>query len=309
MKFNKQNKILFLDPNSDHIHADEKVHIVLSPSLYWVKKISIPVKSIREVKKLLPSIFEDVLPDGKYSYSAYKSDKDSEFLIFAYEDKKILDTLVKQNISIANIVSVHFAQSELSHITEAIGVNETQSICVKDGMVILVPRYLTKNSIKLDWNSVSLSNHKIVVQQFAHIVDKKSLYGIFTVLAVLILLVFSELYITNKKSKNISELKDELFAKNSLKPTIAQNQAVLKKYKTMYSEQTKLREYISYLLDLRLKRNEQITFVSFQEAKVIVSFSGTNEKNFSHITSLLKSKKVTFTTSHTNGILNLEILL
>ncbi|MDQ7066925.1 MAG: hypothetical protein Q9M40_02365 [Sulfurimonas sp.] len=69
----------------------EKVSIILSPSLYWVQKLSLRVKYVREVKKLLPSIFEDMLPAGQYSYSAYK--RGDDFFIFAYEDKAILKLL------------------------------------------------------------------------------------------------------------------------------------------------------------------------------------------------------------------------
>ncbi len=73
MQFNRQHKILFLDPNYPAVCGDEKVDIILSPSLYWIKKISLPLNSLREVRTLLPSIFEDMLPDGIYSYSVYKN--------------------------------------------------------------------------------------------------------------------------------------------------------------------------------------------------------------------------------------------
>ena len=93
MKFNTKLKTIFLDPNSDKSVINnydndsilvtddaskkrEKVNVILSPSLYWVKKLSLPVKYVREVKKLLPSIFEDTLPKGNYNYTAYKSGED-----------------------------------------------------------------------------------------------------------------------------------------------------------------------------------------------------------------------------------------
>ncbi|MEA2091565.1 MAG: hypothetical protein U9O83_04260 [Campylobacterota bacterium] len=119
--FNPKLTTLFLDPNSESSYSaikGAKVNIILSPSLYWVKKLSLPVKYLRDAKKLLPSLFEDTLPKGNYSYTAYKSG--DEFLIFAYEDKYILETLSKEGISLSNVANVYFAQSEMQNIEGAL---------------------------------------------------------------------------------------------------------------------------------------------------------------------------------------------
>ena len=139
--FNSKLKTIFLDPNSstnnNSVADDEKVNVILSPSLYWVKKVSLPVKHEREVKKLLPSLFEDILPEDNYSYYVYKTGE--EFLIFAYSDKIILDTLLEKNISLSNVSKIYFAQSEIKDIESALKINETQSIYLKDDLLILVP--------------------------------------------------------------------------------------------------------------------------------------------------------------------------
>jgi len=307
MIFNKKHKILFLDPNSDAVNIDGKVNIILSPSLYWVKKISLPVSSLREVKKLLPSIFEDTLPAGNYSYSAYKSETDVEFLIFAYEDKKILDILAEKNISIQNIASIHFAQTELLSIDGAMKINDSQSIYIKDDILVLVPCCWIEEKSELDLSSIILSKHKITLQQFGHIVDYKSLYGIASVLIVLIIFVFSELFITAQRSKDIADKRDEIFSKNSLKSTMFENKAILSKYKNIHIEQTKIREYLSYILSLKLKNNEKITLFNLKNKIIILKFSGTLKNKNSHITSVLKSKGIKFTQNYKNGILHLEI--
>jgi len=222
MIFKKKHKILFLDPNSEPIKVHESVDIILSPSLYWVKKITLFVKHVREVKKLLPSIFEDTLPEGKYNYSVYKGNTNSEFLVFAYEDKKILDTLNKQNIPMSSVATIRFAQSELSYLPTAVKVNGNESIYVKDEIVVLVPNMWGGDN-ELDLNQVTLSKHTIVLQQFSHIVDTKKLYKIFAVLSIFIVLTFIELYITHQKTNDIIEQKNNLYTKHSLKPTMLQN--------------------------------------------------------------------------------------
>ncbi|QOY53913.1 hypothetical protein HUE87_08395 [Candidatus Sulfurimonas marisnigri] len=309
MIFNKKYKTIFLDPNSDIETLDGRVNIILSPSLYWVKKMILPVNSVREVKKLLPSIFEETLPDGKYSYSAYEGSTGSEFFVFAYEDKNILDVIAKKNISIAEVVNVYFAQSELLSIDGAVKINESQSIYIKDDILVLVPCCWVEEKGELDLSSVVLSKHKVSLQQFGHIVDIKNFYNIGAVLVVLILIVFSELFITAQKADNILELKDELFSKNGLQPTMFQNTAMLKKYKAIHMKQTSIRKYISYLLSLKLKQNEYITLISLKERVMVVNFSGTKEKAFSHITSSLEAKNVMFKSTYVNGVLHLEIAL
>lgn len=307
MQFNRQNKILFLDPNYDVVCGDEKVDIILSPSLYWIKKISLPTNSLREVKTLLPSIFEDTLPDGVYSYSAYKSSEDSFFYVFAYEDKKILDVITQHGISIANIANVHFAQTELQNIDHGLRINDSQCLYVKDSIVVLLPSSWVEEKEELDLSSITLSKHKITLQQFAHIVDYKSLYGVISVLAILILLVFSELFITAYRSQEIVSKTDQIFIKDNLKPTIFENRSILKKYEKIDEVQTRFREYVSYLLSLKLSQGEKMTLLSLKNKTVLVKFSGIDEKKTSHVTSVLKSKGVNFTQAYKDGILQLEI--
>ncbi len=308
MIFKKKTKILFLDPNSEPTEVSGAVDIILSPSLYWVKKITLFVKRVGEVKKLLPSIFEDILPEGKYNYSVYKGNTNSEFLVFAYEDKKILDTLNKQNISISSIASIHFAQSELSYLPKAIKINENESIYVKDEIVVIVPNMWGGND-ELDLNQVTLSKHKIILQQFSHIVDTKNLYKIFAVLLIFIVLTFSELYITHQKTNDIIEQKNNLYAKYSLKPTMIQNKIILKNYRNTHKKQMKLRESLSHILALSLKQNEKMTLLNIKNNKIIINFNGIKNKNFTHITSYLNIKNVKFTSTYKDDILQLEVRL
>jgi hypothetical protein len=263
MKFNVQKRIIFLDPNTPlEVDADEKVDIILSPSLYWVQRLKLPIKYTREVKKLLPSLFEDILPQGNYSYSVYKDEsEDSEenyYFIFAYEDKSIIDLAASYNISSSNIASVRFIQSVLGEQEGAVKINKTQSICVKDGVVTLVPCCWIQESGDLDIDSLTLTKHTITLAQFGHIVDNSSLYKIAGVLVVFSLVIFAEYFITKQKIASLDAQTQELFKKHDLKPTMFQNRAVLKKYKDIHKNQTKLREELSN--KLKQKEIKLITY-------------------------------------------------
>ena len=311
MRFNAKHKLLFLDPNVDEVslHVEEKVNIILSPSLYWVKKVTLPINNLRDVKKLLPTLFEDTIPLATYSYSAYKSGIDSEYFIFAYEDKKILDLLVKQNIPISNVSSVHFAQSEFSGIKNAMKINERQSVYIKDDIVVLVPCCWIEEKGELDLSSITLSKHKVSLQQFGHIVEMKSFYGIASAMIVLILILGIEVFSISSKAQNIADKRDNIFSTYNLKPTMFENNAILKKYENIHNKQMLFRKYLSSILNLKLKKDEKMTLFNFKNNSIKVNFSGVLKNKTSHISSVLKDKGVKFVDNYKNGIYSLEIEL
>jgi len=307
MQFNKKLPTIFLDSNSEYELVDSKVNIVLSPSLYWVKKISLPVKSVRDTLKLLPSIFEDILPDGNYSYYAYKNG--DEFIVFAYNDKFILDTISQKGISLSNISNIYFAQTEITNLESAIKIDEKQSIYIKDDILILIPCCWIEEKSELDFSDIKHSKHKITIHQFGHIVETKSLYKIGAILVVMILLLSSEYFITSYKSSNIISAKDEIFQNYKLKSTTFQNKALLKKYKNIDTLQTKIREYISYILKLKLQKAERISFISFKNKKMLISFSGVSKSREDVIKKTLTSKGINFKVKPTKDGMKIEVSL
>lgn len=306
-KFNRQYKTIFVDPSSSTFTLDDKVNVVLSPALYWVKKVSLPVKYVRDAIKLLPSIFEDTIPEGKYSYSAYKSGDD--FIAFAYEDRVILDTLHAKGVTTAHIANIYFAQSELSHLEHGVKINELQSISVKDGIVILVPCCWVEEIGTINLSKITHSKHTVTLAQFGHIVDNKSLYKIGALLAAFILLLSVELFITLEKKSQIESAKDELFSKYRLKATMFQNRAMLKKYIKIHKIQTELRELFSKILSLRVDKEIVLSQINVKEKKVVVSFRALNDKKLKILLQKLKRKDIKFTSSHKKSTLQLEIQL
>ena len=269
-KFNTKYKTIFIDPQSSHIEVDEKVNVILSPALYWVKKLSLPMKYIRDVKKLLPSVFEDLIPEGHYSYTAYRSGDD--FFVFAYEDKRILDTLAQKGISSSNIANVYFAQSEFESFKEPVKANATQSIYKKDDIFILVPSAFLSQSQTLSVENIPLSAQSIALAQFGHIVDSKSLSKIAAVFVVLLLLLISELFVTSQKVSEIEANKEALFAQGGVKSTMFENNAILKKQKTIYEKQTKLRAAMALVLSARLAKDERLKEVSLKQKASLQNF-------------------------------------
>lgn len=323
-KFKKRYKYIFLDPqaevphvpehsdkypwgtkNGQGINSNEKINIILSPSLYWVKKVSLPLQNVRDVKKLLPSLFEDTLPSGNYSYTAYKSD--NEFFIFAYEDRQILDTLSQNNIPASSVVNVYFAQSVLGHIGDAMKINVSQSIYVKDEILLVVPSSWVQTSSILDLSQIKTSKHSITLQQFGHLVDSKSLYKIGVIMFILSLLLGTEYFITAHKLQEVTKLKDELFAKYNLQPTLLQNTSLLKKYDALHTKQMKLRDTISSILALKLNPSEELSQLKFKNNVLEAKFNGITEGKELQITQSLKDKKIEFKSSFKDKSWHVEI--
>jgi len=308
MNFKSTSTTIFLDPSSEtkvEYKKGEKLSVILSPSLYWVKKIALPVKSVREVKKLLASIFEDTLPAGHYSYTAYKSG--DEFLVFAYEDKKILSLLNTKGISTVDIKSIHFAQNEFGSLEGALKINATQSMYLKDEVLVLAPSLWISESRELDLSSVELSKRTIKLQQFGHIVDNKSLYRVGAILIILAIILMVEIFVASSKKDAIVELQDEVFSKYKLQSTMFQNRSTKSKYKTIHKTQTKLREYLSYFLTMNLKKTQKITLIEYKSRVLYVTLSGTSKGHERSITSQLDSKGVKYKVSYSDTSMKVEM--
>ncbi|MBN2815136.1 MAG: hypothetical protein JXQ67_00515 [Campylobacterales bacterium] len=294
-KFKRETKRVFLDPVNREIEEydqSQKLSIILSPSLYWVKKMKLPVKSVREAKSLLPSIFEEILLEGDYSYSAYKSGE--EFYLFAYEDKKILELLQVKGVALADVEGVYFAQSIFCELEGTVGINETQALQVKDSLVVLLPRTWAKELQVLDLESLKLSTHTIKLQQFGHIVNRGATYKIATVLVVLIAIISIEVYITAVKKDEIVFAKEELFSEYKLQATMMQNRSTLDKYMKIHKKQKGLRESVGAFLSLSLKKEEKIELVEYKNSSLSVLLSGVTKLRELEIAKILKEKGINF---------------
>ncbi len=306
-RFKQSSSVVFLDPQRALTDAEKKgkIALILSPSLYWVKRVKLPVKSVREARGLLESFFEDSLPEGKYSYSVYKEGED--FLLFAYEDKKILELIAQKGLNISNIKSIHFAQSEFSTLENPVSIHNDAVMSLKDGVVILTPASWAETSSPLELAEKKFSKHTIKLQQFGHIVDTKSLYRLGVILLLFIIVLAGELFITNAKTQSILASKDALFSKYNLQPTMFQNKSTQSKYKGIYSRGEKLRLYISYFLNMRLKPEQKITLISYKNRLLSITFSGVGKGNERNILKKLDAKKLQYKKSFHNESMKVEI--
>jgi hypothetical protein len=308
-KYNKATSNIFLDPSLKSLDSNEEKYynIILSPSLYWVKKAQLPLKYAHEVKKLAPSLFEDILPAGNYSYVVYK--EQDYFLLFAYEDKQIISLLQEKNIALGAIKSIHFAQSMLETHEGVYGIDEERVITSQERIVLLLPREWFDDIQTLDIASLKPSKKEIKLQQFNHIISAKTLYSITAILFAFFLLLAGEYFLLKKQNNHIETQKDALFASYNLKPTMMQNKAILAKYKKIDTRQKELRQYIYLILKTPLAKGQKITNLSYNNSMIKIDFSGIDQERALPLINKLKKEKIPYKTRTNKNTFVVEIKL
>jgi hypothetical protein len=272
-------ELVFLDPlapQTQPLPTDKKIDIILSPSLYWVKKMVLPLKSAREVSKLLPTIFEEFLPDGEYSYFTYK--EGDQFLVFAYEQEKIKSLLLTYEIPLHSVGDFYFAQDLAPFIDGGVKLNDQEVLAVEDGVVILLPQQWSGVEESLVLNSSMKLEHKVRLDFTKGFVGDKSLYKLALLLGVLVVVVSVEIFITTTKIGKIQEQKTELFTHYKLKSTMIQNRSILKKYKKIFTDQSHLREEFVKFLEQDRNKAEVIDVIEFDGSVLKMKILNTKTK-------------------------------
>ncbi len=277
MSFKTHVKTVLLDPKREiEIDAQERLDIILSPRLYWVHRFLIPVSSVKEAKKLLPSLFEEFLPEGEYRYEAYFDGDD--VIAFAYEHKKILELLHDKQIELSRIRSVRFAQNEIGSSLTPCLLDEEHVMVEQDGLLIVVPKSFANEYKELSLKELPLSPKPIDFERYSNIVDTRTLYVVVLLLFAFVVLNLVELGVTYKKTTNLEESRREVFLKNGLLPTSMQNLSLLKKYEKIDKRQKKLRKVIATLMRVHLPKGSTLESLSYGKEKIILSFSGVTKK-------------------------------
>jgi hypothetical protein len=281
----------------------QSYNIILSPTLYWVQKLSLPMKYVREVKKLLPSLFEDILPEGNYSYFAYKHDE--QFIAFAYDDRAILSLLETKGIHAPSVAKVYFAQSLFDNISYALHIDTQSALIKKEGIWTQLPLTWVKEPQTISLENLELK-HPVTLSSFTHIIDPKIFTRMSAIVLTFALLFFGEAFFMQQQTEHLLEQKSTLFEEYHLKATSMQNNALMKKYLSLHEKQTKLRQITAQLLSLKLPAQSSLTYIALKGKTLVATF---NTKNSKEIFTLLRSLNLEYTTKEQTNKLTIEVVL
>lgn len=307
--------VIYVDVDSEidlsqTLQGAEKLDIILSPSFYWVKEQVLPLKYLREVKPLLPSIFEDIVPEGSYSYTAYKSKtKEGSFVMMAYSDKFIFDTLAKLGIKSSQIRNIYLAQSEFDSLEGSYKIDDERVLVIKDSSVAQLPSALVEAEEQLNLQDIKLSKSKIELVRFAHIVDPKSIFKLSAFLSVLILIVGVEYGIRSYELSALEMKKEEVFEKKHLKSTMFQNEALAKKLKKRFKKQQEVRETLEVITKMPLKKDEMISYLELKSKKILVHITLSDASRATQIKNYLQTHKLKVLQKIRKDTLKVEVSL
>jgi len=307
MLFKSGARILFVDPHSKAVETDEMLDIILSPALYWVRRQSLPVRYLREVKRLLPSLFEESLPRGNYSYGAYKSGE--EYLLFAYNDRAIVDLLASKGIKAAQIRNVYFAQSEFEGMERPVLIDDATVLALQEGIVVRLPAALVADAEAMDLEGHPRSSERVDLARYAHIANRGSMlrFGAFT--GVLSLLFALEWGIVASKSADLEAERGAIFEHYGLKSTQMQNQAILDRLESLYGRQNALRGAAAALLEIKLGKDEQLNRFEIGKKVLKATFVIARKERADAVVAALKKEGYAPVSRYDNGTLELEVAL
>jgi hypothetical protein len=230
-------------------------------------------------------------------------------LIFAYNDKEVLDLIAKKGVASANIDNIYLAQSEFDTMEKAIKIDDKNILSLQNGVVVKLPAALSKEAIALDLNEHVFSNNSIHLTRFNQIADQKSQIIFASILGFLILMFAMEWMITHAKVSTIIEKESEVFAQHNLPATSFQNEAIHAKLNTIYERQTRIRDIINSVLTAELAPDEKIVHLALDKNKIVIEIKTASkeqgEKSLSKITKQFKGKSLRYE----NGIYSMEIQL
>ena len=305
MDFRKTALPFFIDLHTSiEVEKGQMLDLILSPSFYWVKHVSIPVKSLREVKEFLPTLFEDTVPNGKYSYYAYEDEE--TYLIFAYDDKMILDILAEKGINPQQINKVYFAQSEFQDLKEAIAIDEDSVLDIDNHVILKLPKDLVNTFKPLELNEHHFSEHSITLARYANIATTKSLTQFAIFMGALIAIFMLDWMVSEAKITEFEAAPLGLYAEHKLPATNIQNEVIFEMLHKRYEQQIKIRQITGEILNLKLGKNEYVSLYNLQDKKLKIELKLKSSKRASAITNALQKKNLSLKKQYKNGLLKLE---
>ena len=268
--FKSKSDTLFVS-KTDRIEKRGKYSLILSPEFYWSKKVTLPVQKIKEALKLAPSIYEGFLPEGEFSYEVRK--EGDEFIIIAYDKKKISAELEKIIPYKSDIVDIYFAQDALQQIEECTAVNEKVALTNMDDILIQIPRSCTNTELTLDemLADATLDKHRVTLSSFDNELLSSSDIKIVASLFGLLFLAFASEYFVYKKAVNVlDDKRASIIQENNLPATSMQLKSIKKSLLKTFNRQKSLRETLQAISKLSLQKGEYIESIEESSKETVV---------------------------------------
>ncbi len=267
------------------INRTDKTNIILSPEFYWVRIFDLPVKSVSQAKSLLPPLFEDICQDvDNLSYQVIKLEND-KFLCFAYENKKIFDTIKNSGINLSLVNGIYFAQNECEGL-QSFFIKEKAFSYTQDGILVKIPKNLLENAVDMEEeiHKINLSSHKVNIKLYNNLLNNKQIVPIIVICCVFILINLFKIVDYSNQISTYEEKIVKIKENSKLPKSILQVNSIIKAYEKDIKQEIKKREAIEYIFE---KKEFTLSNLEIDKDTINLNFNNTNKDK---IESYLKKK-------------------
>ncbi len=272
----------------------EKSNLILSPEFYWAKRVSLNVSFSYEVKSMAPSIFDGILPKGKFEYKVFKI-KPNEFVIIAYDLEQIKAQLTLLGVNLDLVEKIYTAQSEFLNNDISLRINDDFGIFTCKDVVTYAPINILpiNNTICIEdtLKDKKLSSEFILSQRFKSIQISKKQFNILIIIFIMLNSIAILNIIKLHKDKNLLENQKNTFIKNNNLPsTNFQIQSIKDELLNIKTTQNSFRESIFYINKFKLSKEEFFEFIKFDKSSLVISVKLENKKRETEFNTYLAKK-------------------
>ena len=272
---NKSKKVFLCTEMKILEHS--KIDIILSPEFYWVRIFEIPVKTLSQAKAVLPTLFEDLIPEiTELSYQILKLDE-NKYLCFAYSNQKIYESLKNSCVNLSLINGIYFAQNECKEFNQ-FKVNGKGFLYTQDNILVKVPTEIINDKTDLNEfiNKINLSSNKVEIKLYSNFLNTKQLGIVIFICIIITILNFSKFFIFKSEISKIEEKMEEIKSFNNLPSSSIQLDSIININKKIAQNEINKRDILSYLLE---NKKLEIKNISINNNILEVNVTNTDKKN------------------------------
>jgi len=210
-------ELLLVHRQMPEVSRKKNYDLMLTPQFYIFKKEDLPVKYQFQATKLAPSILDDLLGDGEYSYAAIK--EDDGWVFVAYDMPKIEEFLKTKGLNENNINKIYFAQQAKQSFEFPIEIDDQNAITtINDTVTILPKSVIGTDEFAMFTNKFRPSQGFSSVSSRSTIVSQKHAWTISAILVALAGTYFAE---GVRYQSALSDLDMQIEQSNSQYPSLS----------------------------------------------------------------------------------------
>ncbi len=266
--------IFIHNENVDLSYIDKPCNIVLSPVFYWVKRESLPVSSESKASKLALSCFGSQVPDGEYKYFAIKDNDD--FILFAYDSQKILDTLKNSNLDLSLVSKIYLAQNEFTN--DIITIDDDKCLYNRDDIYVVLPKSLLKadveiESLEFSLNNIKKSKHNLNISLNDGMLDSKYINILVISISIIAFSLATRYFVLKDDYNKVIKQERTIINKYKIPTSSLQLKSIKKSLEKKLSQEIKIKENIQNLFDIPLKTGDFMRDIDIRDGQFILAIS------------------------------------